>query len=1607
MTIDTACSGSLTSVDLACRYLDSGDADGAIVAGCNMYLNPEHNMEQSAMNVAASRTGRCWTFDARADGYIKAEAINTIILKRLDDAIRDGDPIRAVIRGSSTNSDGWTPGIANPSSDAQVVAIKRAYERAGISNFADTAYLECHGTGTLAGDPIEVTAASAVFAPDRPSPLRIGSVKSNIGHSEPAAGISGMLKMILSIENSVIPGNPTFEFPNPNIDFARLNVLPSRVATSWPFENMKRGSVNSFGFGGSNAHVIVEHHNVLMPDFASPHVSSYLKNEADFFTFDEKENNSRRVFVFSANDDISLKALTQSYIRHLSNPAVRVKSVDLAYTLSERRSQLFHRAFAISRDHKFGNGQLVFGKPRSAPPRIGFVFTGQGAQWSQMGRELLGLFSVARTTVTRLDRALNDLLEPPPWSLYNELIQQRTAEHMRSPEFSQPLVTALQLALFDVVSDLGLRPVAVIGHSSGEIAAAAVSGHLTYEEAIKVAYLRGKLSTVNSERRLGMLAVGLSETDVYSYIQEAPHVKLACINSPESVTLAGEVADLEQVQEEIQASGHFTRHLQVDMAYHSDYMTGVAQEYLLALRWCCPGLGSQDTTSEVKFFSSVFGAKIHVRTDAQYWHDNMVRPVQFSRALESMVTKGGADTLVELGPSAALAGPISQTIESLQEHAIPVEYFATLSRGSDCMRPLYELMGKMFLAAVDINLMRLNNVGTTDQPRTIIDLPNYAWNHTTKYWHEPLSSIDWRFRKFPIHDLLGTKILGTSWQMPSWRRILRLRELPWLRDHRIGPNIIFPASGYIAMAVEAMFQTSVSLDLIEGANDVSDVAYGLRNVRLLRALVLEEDEDRHIYTFLHSTQNVQTSWYRFSIQSFRDGTWLEHADGLVQVRPSTEPELDTCDALASFQYPTNSGLWYKALDRVGLNFGPAFQNVIEYETCPGAETGRARLSWPREEDLTKQSAYTIHPTIIDAFFQAGCPAVFRYRTAIDRILVPKSIENITIPSRRVQPLSTIALTRCMYTGSGRRDSVQTRASHAEVYNEHNGQVVFKISGLLYNEMEPSQEFRKAHDYLRLSWMPDVNALHDAPLESLHFARDDIAALAIALDCSESAAGMVSLVQHKTGSLSLLDFDMRPEDQEKSNQPLHEPLATSRFSSYVCISTTASNLARSRARMRDQPRCSYLIYDIQDERQEPFESDLNFDMIVLRGPFNSVTQLDSLLMRAKYYATAGGFILLVLSNISAGELGSSPDGNVADISQCYERIISTLLSAGLEICLRSGSSEAASSAFLCSVKGPGQNQKQDLACSILGLSDKYVATQLQTLSESLRAENVYGTVVSIEEAINTPIQVPIILLDHTDSPLLESVDEQRWHELQTLLKSDRKILYVSSGSEEDVMLPGGSLFTGLARTLRSEDPSLMIKTLELSCISRSSAVSAISHVLNGFENASEHSEREYYEHRGLLYVSRLQRDTALIEADNQSTSSREVQKMWLHANTRMVRVRCSRIGTLDSLGYHEIDNRDNQLREDCIEIEIRAAALNFKDIATTMGLVVEDEYRLGSDGAGVVRQVGNKVKDFVVGDRVMFFCKGAFANRIQTEPERCLKISDTMSFEVSLWMCGDG
>ncbi|KAF7950064.1 hypothetical protein EAE96_007365 [Botrytis aclada] len=748
-------------------------------------------MDSGSMKTAHSLSGRCHTFDAKADGYIKAEAVNAVILKRLDDALRDGDPIRAIIRGIATNSDGRTPGIASPSSEAQAMAIRAAYANAGISDFSATSYLECHGTGTQAGDPIEVKGAASVFGPTRSvdNPLRIGSIKSNVGHAEPAAGISGLLKAILSIEKGIIPGNPTFENPNPKFvlttflfDFEGLKVCPMKATTPWPDVPYRRASVNSFGYGGLNAHVIIDETRSFLGKIPDSQVSSYLSNDDDMFV--EHEEDSRMVtLVFSANDEKSLKAYCNTMSKHLINPNVSVKLPDLAYTLSERRSHHFHRAYIVARDSSnFNKGGLVFGKKSLGTPKIGFVFTGQGAQWPQMGKELVDTFPSARAMLKRLGSVLTSLPDGPSWSLLEELVEPRKPQHLRQPEFSQPLVTALQLAILEILSSWGIKPQAVVGHSSGEIAAACAAGYLTKDEAIKAAFYRGKAAVLDQAKAsLGMLAVGLSAEKVEIYIHDLyPSVQIGCFNSPNSLTLSGDLAGLETVKGRLEKDSHFARILQVDLAYHSKFMADIGQCYEGLLLQNCNSQSAKNTDNNVTMYSSVTGHMLDRACDIAYWKSNMVSPVLFDQAVQEMLsTPEGPDFLIEIGPSGALAGPITQIKDKLPSlgQASQVQYCSALTRGKDSVKAMFDVAGQLFISGGAIDLAKVNteDTGSSQKPAsTIVDLPNYAWNHSTKYWHESDASKDWRFRRFPHHDLLGCKVLATSWNAPSYRKILRL-----------------------------------------------------------------------------------------------------------------------------------------------------------------------------------------------------------------------------------------------------------------------------------------------------------------------------------------------------------------------------------------------------------------------------------------------------------------------------------------------------------------------------------------------------------------------------------------------------------------------------------------------------------------------------------------------------------------------------------------------------------------------------------------------------------------------------------------------------------------
>ena len=559
----------------------------------------------------------------------------------------------------------------------------------------------------------------------------------------------------------------------------------------WPDVPYKRASINSFGYGGSNAHVILDDARSFLQRSTLNYATSFMTEDSDFFA--EQECTRPFLLVFSANDEQSLMGYWKALKKHVINPNVGIKIRDLAFTLSERRTHHFHRAIFVTNNLNFKEQVFVSGKKKGDAPKIGFIFTGQGAQWSTMGKSYVESLPSARTLLMGLDKVLKSLPSPPSWSLLTELVEPRSPEHLRRPEFSQPLVTALQIVILETLKAWGIRPSSVVGHSSGEIAAAFAAGHITADEAIKVAYYRGQAASDcqhESTDSVGMLAAGLGSDEVQKYILDSESlVHVACYNSPRSVTLSGRVCELEKVKVRLEEDHYFARLLQVDLAYHSPYMKRIANHYDKLLNKDRKRSHDSDAATlsnpTVTMFSSVSGHRLDQKCNAAYWKQNMIQPVRFEHAVKEMLAGSGAPNfLIEIGPGGALAGPTTQIKKTLPDQGNNIEYFATSKRGPDAVKALLDVAGRVFLAGGSVNIREINR-DAGKIPAIIVDLPNYNWNHSIKYWHESEASKDWRFKQFIQHDLLGSKVLGTRWQNPSFKKVLRVQDLPWLADHKV------------------------------------------------------------------------------------------------------------------------------------------------------------------------------------------------------------------------------------------------------------------------------------------------------------------------------------------------------------------------------------------------------------------------------------------------------------------------------------------------------------------------------------------------------------------------------------------------------------------------------------------------------------------------------------------------------------------------------------------------------------------------------------------------------------------------------------------------------
>ncbi|KAI1635391.1 polyketide synthase dehydratase-domain-containing protein [Biscogniauxia mediterranea] len=1069
-----------------------------------------------------------------------------------------------MIRGTAVNANGRTGGITRPSATGQEDVIRRAYENAGLP-FSDTAFFECHGTGTQAGDPLEVTAVGNVFASSRSDALAdrllIGSIKPSLGHTEGASAIASIMKVVLSLEAGQIPPTHGVKELNPNIDFEKAKVEVVRDSTmSWPDSKLRRVSVNSFGFGGANGHCIIDHVNVVLPNYVKPGViigtdhsvngnghsngnGSSNGNEAHISPpkhwpiISPQKKTSRAdagtrqlvLLPFSAHNLSSLKL----NIEALGKVVTQWPLADIAYTLGCKRSRLQQRSFRIVDKENIAGAldeeNAVFTSPIRTS-NVGYVFTGQGAQWAAMGAQLFE-YDVFRTAIDYLDYVLLQLPSPPTWTIYDTLSGLCEPDHIQSPQVSQVACTAVQIGLVDLLASWSVHPTAVVGHSSGEMAAAYAAGRLTASETITVAYFRGQ-SVRKNKAKGAMLAAGMAADQASGYLGDMEdQIKLAAINSPGSVTLSGDADAIETLSITLTKDGVFNRILRTGgNAYHSHHMKAIGSDFSTSLSdglEHIKKLGLVDSGqlyNPIPWVSSVTPEKVisYEGTTPSYWRANLESPVRFNQAIEGMMSlENGTpiDVLVEIGPHSALKGPIDQTLKSIKSTA---RYVSTLTRNEDGRVSMLKLAGALFCLNAEIDIVAVNAVDASvkggkrslQHGCTAVGFPTYQYTYGPVMYYESRASKEYRLREVIKHDLIGSSVPGAGKFHPQWRNVLRVKDLPWLSDHRLIPDAVFPGAGFIAMAVEAVFRAHHS-----SPNPQVITGYSLRKVDIEAALRIPEDDNG--IEIIISLDNVSTattrssSWVRFVVSSVAQDSdeWTQHCTGLVKVetgQPISKRKIkDDMDA----RYPDLSS-WYAKFEEIGIGYGPAFQPLSELHIDPHRHIAKASVSLNPTAGLVEggESSYAIHPAALDATFQLGLIACYGGRTEkATAAFVPVHLSQVYIKAG-------INKDHAVAVASGRIQGLRNAYVQLQML-DNTGEVVLNIDRLRLTRFKESTgpvQSKKpfTSPFTRLVWKPDIRTLNNcqmrklfpAPAENtdcvVHLERADMIACLIVADIYE-------------------------------------------------------------------------------------------------------------------------------------------------------------------------------------------------------------------------------------------------------------------------------------------------------------------------------------------------------------------------------------------------------------------------------------------------------------------------------------------------------------------------
>lgn len=918
LTLDTACSSSLVAIHLACQHLRNRECDLAVAGGVNIMFGAELNISMSRVGFL-SPTGRCRTFDAAADGFVRGEGCGIVVLKRLSDAIADGDHIHAVIRGSAVNQDGRSNVLTAPNGIAQRQLVRTALENAGVSPDQIT-YVEAHGTGTALGDPIEVEALADVLGKGE-HPCVLSSVKTNIGHLEAAAGVVGLIKSVLCLGNESIPGNVHFTSLNPHISLDGTRMVITADSQPWRKGELPRfAGVSSFGVGGTNAHVILEE---------APQLPSQP----------QVDTGKAYLLPISAHSPDALRARAAD-LRDLLNSEAAFLLNDLNYTLSAHRTHHDYRLSVVGASREEMAEQLdsfvrdelrpgVFaGYAADDSGKLTFVFSGQGPQWWAMGRELYESEPVFKQTIEQISNLLSTYTT---WSLVDELLADEQTSRLDQTEIAQPAIFALQVGLAALWQSWGIVPDAVVGHSVGEIAAAHAAGVLSLGDAVRVVYHRARLmqrATGYGKMAAVELPVDEAERAIASYAQS---LSIAAVNSPSSVTLSGDPEALEALLGELNANGVMTKMMRVNYAFHSPQMEPFQDELVNALK------GLKTSKPTVQIFSTVTGTEaVDGDFGAAYWARNIRQAVRFADAVSGLMAEG-CTTFVEISPHPVLATSLEQCLDG-NSVALP-----SLRRGRPERATLLVTLGALYTRGYvpDWNGLYPNKGG-------YVRLPDYPWQRQ-RYWldvpkHKPQGA----------HLSGGHPLLGRRLHSPSLTDVVFETELSsewpaFIGDHQIFDVPVLPATAYIEMVLAAL-------------RDYTGQIFALKELLIQEAMIL------------HGTTTVQTilrqdgEGFTFEVVSLgNDNQWTRHASGLATpvVGVNDAETLEAVQSRCSQLISSDEHYWLA--ETHGVAFGSRFRGV--QSLWGGTQEVLARVELSHEYYHEAQATYGIYPPLLDACFQ--------------------------------------------------------------------------------------------------------------------------------------------------------------------------------------------------------------------------------------------------------------------------------------------------------------------------------------------------------------------------------------------------------------------------------------------------------------------------------------------------------------------------------------------------------------------------------------------------------------------------------------------------------------